>query len=230
LLSYRAVDGYRQMVGLYKDAAPELQRVPMVQEQYAFALNRLGRGVEAERILLDLIKQRGTSSETNGLLGRIYKDRWQKARDANETFQAAGELKRAIDAYAAGFEADWRDPFPGINAVTLMEMQDKPDPRQKDMLPVVRYAALHRARRASPDYWDYATMLELAILADDQQEAANCLADAVAALREAWEAETTKRNLGLIRQRRAQRGDNAGWIAEVENELQKAADRLRAGA
>ncbi|MGH7095086.1 MAG: TRAFs-binding domain-containing protein, partial [Stellaceae bacterium] len=35
LLSYRAVDGYQQMVGLYKDAAPELQRVSMVQEQYA---------------------------------------------------------------------------------------------------------------------------------------------------------------------------------------------------
>ena len=32
-------------------------------------------------------------------------------------------------------------PIPGINAVTLMEMQDKPDPRQAEILPVVRYAA-----------------------------------------------------------------------------------------
>lgn len=230
LLSYRAVDGYQQMVDLVKNAAPELQRVPMVQEQYAFALNRLGRGTEAEQVLVDLIKQRGTSSETNGLLGRIYKDRWQKARDAGQAFQAAGELKRAIEAYAAGFDSDWRDPFPGINAVTLMEMQDRPDPRQKDMLPVVRYAALHRARRAGADYWDFATMLELAVLANDQEEAASWLGDAIAALREAWEAETTRRNLDLIRQRREQRGEEAGWIAEVEGELQAAADRVRAGS
>jgi hypothetical protein len=229
LLSYRAVDGYQQMVDLYRHVAPELQRAPIMQEQYAFALNRLGRGTEAERVLLTLIEQRGASGETNGLLGRIYKDRWQQARDAKEGIRAAGELKRAIDAYSAGFDADWRDAFPGINAVTLMEMQDKPDPRQKDMLPVVRYAALHRARRTNADYWDHATMLELAVLGSDQSDAVEWLQNAVASLREAWEAESTKRNLGLIRQRREQRGEDGAWIGEVEGELQKAADRIRAG-
>ena len=125
----------------------------------------------------------------------------------------------------AGFEADWRDPYPGINAVTLMEMQDKPDPRQKDILPVVRYAALRRAQRPTADYWDQATMLELAVLADDQDDAFTWAGNAVAAVREGWEAETTKRNLGLIRQRREARGEAAAWIAEVETELQKVADR-----
>jgi hypothetical protein len=110
-----------------------------------------------------------------------------------------------------------------------MEMLDKPDPRQKDLLPVVRYAALHRARRANADYWDHATMLELAVLANNLEEAGDWLSNALAALREAWEAESTKGNLELIRQRREQRGEDAGWIAAVENELQKAADRLRAG-
>jgi len=230
LLSYRAVEAYQQMADLYQRAAPELQRAPIMQEQYAFALNRLKRGAEAERVLLTLIEQRGASSETNGLLGRIYKDRWKQAREAKEVFQAAGELKRAIEAYAAGFEADWRDAFPGVNAVTLMEMLDKPDPRQKDLLPVVRYAALHRARRANADYWDHATMLELAVLANNLEEAGDWLSNALAALREAWEAESTKGNLELIRLRREQRGEDAGWIAAVENELQKAADRLRAGS
>jgi hypothetical protein len=229
LLSYRAVEAYQQMADLYQRAAPELQRAPIMQEQYAFALNRLKRGAEAERVLLTLIEQRGASSETNGLLGRIYKDRWKQAREAKEVFQAAGELKRAIEAYAAGFEADWRDAFPGVNAVTLMEMLDKPDPRQKDLLPVVRYAALHRARRANADYWDHATMLELAVLANNLEEAGDWLSNALAALREAWEADSTKGNLELIRQRREQRGEDAGWIVAVENELQKAADRLRAG-
>jgi hypothetical protein len=224
MLSYRAISAWDKIIELYGRMPKPLQLTTMVQEQYAMALNRAGQGGEAERVLTNLIKERGSSSETNGILGRIYKDRWDAAKAANEKFRAAGELKKAIDAYAAGFEADWRDPYPGINACTLMEMQDKPDPRQKDIIPVVRYAALRRAQRPTADYWDQATMLELAVLADNQDEAFEWTGTAVAAVREAWEAETTKRNLGLIRDRRTARGADAGWIAEVENELQKAAD------
>lgn len=225
MLSYRAVGAWDKIIELYGRMPRPLQLTTMVQEQFAMALNRAGRGDEAERVLANLIKERGPSSETNGILGRIYKDRWDAARKANERFRAAGELNKAVDAYMAGFEADWRDPYPGINAVTLMEMQDKPDPRQKDILPVVRYAALRRAQRPTADYWDQATMLELAVLADDQDDAFTWTGNAVAAVREGWEAETTKRNLALIRQRREARGEDAAWIAEVENELQKAADR-----
>jgi len=225
MLSYRAVGAWDKIIELYGRMPRPLQLTTMVQEQFAMALNRAGRGDEAERVLANLIKERGPSSETNGILGRIYKDRWDAARKANERFRAAGELNKAVDAYMAGFEADWRDPYPGINAVTLMEMQDKPDPRQKDILPVVRYAALRRAQRPTADYWDQATMLELAVLADDQDDAFTWTGNAVAAVREGWEAETTKRNLALIRRRREARGEDAAWIAEVENELQKAADR-----
>ncbi|HEV2189947.1 MAG TPA: TRAFs-binding domain-containing protein [Stellaceae bacterium] len=225
MLSYRAVSAWDKIIELYQRMPKPLQLTTMVQEQYALALNRDKRGDEAERVLVNLIKERGPSSETNGILGRIYKDRWDAAQKANEKFRAAGELKKAIDAYMAGFEADWRDPYPGINACTLMEMQDKPDPRQKDILPVVRYAALRRAQRPTADYWDQATMLELAVLAEDQDEAFTWAGNAVAAVREGWEAKTTKRNLALIRQRREARGEDAAWIAEVEEELQKAADR-----
>jgi len=229
LISYRAVDGYQQMVDVYERAAPELKHVTIMQEQYAFALNRLKQGDKAEAILKELIEKRGASSETNGILGRVYKDRYEQALET-KSIRANGELSRAIDAYAAGFEADWRDAYPGINAVSLMEMQDKPDPRQKDMLPVVRYSALRRARLPGADYWDHATMLELAVLANDVEEASNWLSSAVATERdEAWKFESTKKNLGLIRRRRISRGEDAEWIAEVENELQDAADRLKSG-
>jgi uncharacterized protein DUF4071 len=229
MLSYRAVSAWDKVIELYQRMPKPLQLTTMVQEQYALALNRAKRGDEAERVLTNLIKERGPSSETNGILGRIYKDRWDQAQKAKERFRAAGELKNAIEAYTAGFEADWRDPYPGINACTLMEMQDKPDPRQKEILPVVRYAALRRTQRPTADYWDQATMLELAVLAGNQDEAFEWTGNAVAALREGWEAETTKRNLGLIRQRREERGEDAAWIVEVEDELQRAADRKNAG-
>src|SRR5262249_51533018 len=116
-----------------------LQRTRMVQEQLGFALNRLGQSEEAERTLLEVIKTFGASSETNGLLGRVYKNRWEAAKEAGRALEARGFLRRAIETYLAGFQADWRDPYPGINALTLMEIAKQLD-EQKNLLPAVRYA------------------------------------------------------------------------------------------
>jgi hypothetical protein len=73
-----------------------------------------------------------------------------------------------------------------------------------------------------PDYWDHATLLELAVLARDEDAAAAALADALACLREAWEAETTARNLRLIREARAARGEDVAWIEELKQALAEA--------
>ncbi|MBV8522148.1 MAG: DUF4071 domain-containing protein [Acetobacteraceae bacterium] len=51
------------------------------------------------------------------------KDRWEKSLKAGQTLLARGLLDKAIDAYLRGFEADWRHAYPGINAVTLMELR-----------------------------------------------------------------------------------------------------------
>jgi hypothetical protein len=134
-------------------------------------------------------------------------------------------LRSAIDTYLAGFEADWRDAFPGINAVTLMEMMPKPDPRQAEILPVVRYSSERKAQR-NPDYWDYATLLELAVLARDRDDAEERLGEALALARAGWELETTARNLGLIREMREGRGEDAAWIGEFEKILKDRAARF----
>lgn len=227
LLSYRAVKDWGAMIDLVGKMPEPLEKVVMVREQLAFALNRAGRGNEAERILLDLIKERGPSSETNGLLGRVYKDRWEAAVRKGETTRAQGELRKAIDAYLKGFEADWRDAYPGVNAVTLMEVSDPPDPRREKLISVVTYAVERRVASGKPDYWDHATLLELYVLGKDQNAASSALKDALAAVREPWEPETTARNLGLIREARARRGEDVAWIEEIERELAKAADANR---
>jgi tetratricopeptide (TPR) repeat protein len=224
-LSFRAVKAYREMVDLYGRMSRTLQNTRMMQEQLAFALNRLGRSDDAEQVLKQTLEKFGPSSETNGLLGRVYKDRWENALKAGRGMEARGFLKRAIEAYRAGFEADWRDPYPGINAVTLMELQEKPDPAQADMLPVVRYAALLRAK-ANGDYWDQATLLELAVLARNVGDAQDCCGAALALVREAFEPETTARNLRLIREARSVRGEDVGWLAEIEENLTAAQTRL----
>ena len=89
------------------------------------ALNRLKRRDEAEQILNKLIEERGPSSETLGLLGRVYKDHWDDAKKAGDELLAEGYLEKAIDTYLAGFEADWRDAYPGINAATLMNLRTR---------------------------------------------------------------------------------------------------------
>jgi tetratricopeptide (TPR) repeat protein len=220
-LSYRAVKAWEDMIALTRKMSPALANTVLVQEQLGLALNRGGRDDEAEKTLLDLVSQRGPSSETYGLLGRVYKDRWEKAEKEANGPLAAGMLKKAIDAYRKGFEADWRDAYPGVNAVTLMELKDPPDPERLNLLPVVRYAVERKIAAGRPDYWDHATRLELAVLAKQESEANEALAEALASVREAWEPETTQRNLRLIREARQRRGEKVVWAHSIEDALER---------
>jgi hypothetical protein len=222
-LSYRAVKGWKEMIRLVEMMSRPLAATVMVQEQLALALNRDGQGERAEQVIIDLLAQRGASSETYGILGRIYKDRWEAALKSGNTFLARGLLDKAAEAYLHGFEADWRDAYPGVNAVTLMELKEMPDTRREQLIPVVSYAVERRIASGKPDYWDFATRLELAILAKDEERAANALGDALAAVREVWELETTARNLRLIREARERRQEPISWAKEIESELNRRA-------
>jgi tetratricopeptide (TPR) repeat protein len=228
-LSYRAVKAWGDMIALVPRMSRALAATPLVQEQLGFALNRAGQADEAERVLKAVIASRGPSSETCGLLGRVYKDRWNQATAQGDKMLARGFLKKAIDTYLQGFEADWRDAFPGINAVTLMTLQDPPDPRCQALIPVVRYAVQRRIASGQPDYWDHATLLELAVLGANEDDAAQALSDALAAVREVWEPESTAANLKLIRLARAQRNTPVAWAQEVEDALLKRASPAPGG-
>ena len=222
-LSERAVKSWQAMIDLVPRMSVPLARTVLVQEQLGFALNRLGKRQEAEAVLQKLIKDRGPSSETNGLLGRVYKDAWQEHAKTGDKAGAMGYLRKAIAAYLAGFEADWRDAYPCVNAVTIMEMTEPVDPRQAELLPVVRYAVMRRLASQSADYWDHATMLELAVLAKDHTQAEVALGDALSSVREPWEPETTANNLSMIREKRTERGQDTQWIREIETSLENAA-------
>ena len=225
LLSYRAATAWKEMIRLAGAMPEPLRRSTLVQEQFAIALNRDGDGAKAEQVLLDLIGTRGPSSEAYGLLGRLYKDRFEGATQQGERILARGLLDKAIEAYLKGFETDWRDAYPGINAATLMTLRAPPDPRLGALLPVVRYAVERKIASGKPDYWDHATMLELAVLAKDEGGAFDALGNAAAAIREPWEPETTARNVRLIRKAREARNEALPWAAEIEAELDRQAGK-----
>jgi len=204
-LSYRAIEAWKDMIRLKDLMSRPLQDSVMVQEQFALALNRDGRGEDAELVLLQLIARREPSSETYGILGRVYKDRWNAAFRAGKASLAQGFLDEAIDAYLRGFEADWRDAYPGINALTLMEIRDPHDERSREILPVVKYSVTRRLASGNPNYWDHATLLELEVLGGDEAAAADAEGATLTTVREVWEPDTTSQNLRLIREARALR-------------------------
>ena len=102
-----------------------------------------------------------------------------------------------------------------------MEIKDPPDPRRGQLFPIVLYAVERRMAAGKPDYWDHATVLELAILAKDKERAQDALCNALASVREIWEPKTTARNCCIIREAREKRQEMETWIREIEQELER---------
>jgi MAP3K TRAFs-binding domain len=217
MLAYRSTSAWEDLVRVVQGLATPVARVELIQQQYAWALNRCGRDAEAERVVAELLSAR-PSAESYGLLGRVLKDRWTRAPSPA---RRAGLLAKAVQAYLKGFESDWRDPYPGVNAVTLMSLSDPPDPRLPGLLAVVRYSADRRLARIDrdPDYWDHATMLGLSILSGDRAVAAHSLECALAVVSDPFQAETTARDLSWVAGALRRRGRDASWVDEIVLEL-----------
>ena len=211
-LSYRALDAWDEMIALEAKMPDYLQKSLLVREQLGFALNRLGKSQEAERVLLEAIEEYGNSSETLGLLGRVYKDRWKD--ESNSTLKESW-LHKAIDTYVKGYEADMRDAYPGINAITLMSALEEADPRLEELLPVVLFATKQRIAQTSPDYWDYATLMELEVISHHPKEAKETLLKALPLADEGWMKETTQATMIMLRDKWKAQGEDVVWLDEI---------------
>ena len=215
LLAYREIEAYDDMIRLVGAMPPPLRASVLVREQYAFALNRAGRDEEAEAVLQDILAMHGPSSETYALLGRVYKDRYNAALQSGDRDRAKLWLARAGDTYLKGFEADPRDTYPGVNALTFIASRDPNDPRIAELTPVVQYAARRRIAEGKAGFWGYATLVELAVIADDESAARAALADALAEKPKTWMRETILKNLRLLREA----GLGREWLSAVEGRL-----------
>lgn len=217
-LAYRGVEAHDEMLRLHDLMPVELKRVVLIREQRAFALNRLaGAGKQEEKdvlrdeaieVLEAVIAEKGSNAETYGLLGRIHKDRWSEAvRD--KAPDAEAHLRFALSAYRRGFEADLRDTFPGVNLVTLLEIEGSEESMKERarVLPVVRFAAEQRVKPLErADYWDFATLVEVEVADQQFDSASKYLALAISRITESWQPSTTARNLELLLAARRDRG------------------------
>lgn len=219
LLAFRAQESWSDMIDLVVGMTPLLAETLLVREQYALALSRSGAWGEAEEILTEII-QRRPSSETYGLLGGLYKRQWMEAVEAGRQLKVDALLESAEREYLKGFEADWRDPYPGVNAVTLRAVRGELDDDFKELLPVVRYSVRRRLTAAQPEYWDYASSLQLAVIEGDRKRASAALRGVITTVRESFEANTTAEGLESLTQLCRDRGDDR-WLDEIVRKVRQ---------
>jgi hypothetical protein len=227
ILTYRDLEGWDRMTQLVERLPRVVAETTLVQEQYAFALNRAGHHLRAAGVLDAVVARSGPSSESMGLLGRVYKDLWKAAVQGGRQAQAGGYLERAIAAYRKGFEADWRDAYPGINLLTLLAVRNPADPEIGQLAPVVGFA--RERRSAAPDYWDHATSLELAVITRDDEAQRIALSSTLSELSEPWQLESTAANLDLHAGVRGGRGEDIRLLRDAIEALREEAERRRRG-
>ena len=215
LLAFRSKAAFGDVVRLVEGLSRPVAQVELIQQQYAWSLNRAGHDREAERVVKELVAQR-PSSESYGLLGRIMKDRSKRATAS----QRRGYLRAAIDAYLRGFETDWRDPYPGLNAVSLMSCSRPPDPRLEELLPIVDFANQRRLMNddTASDYWDHATDLGIAVLRRQPERAHRALESLQASDHDGWQTETTREGLQELTEAWSDHED-VTWIRAIIDEL-----------
>jgi hypothetical protein len=227
-LAYRDLEAWDAMVTM-ADSAPKwlLAEVQMVREQLAFALNRRAAQTKnpddrarATTVLEAIIAEKGHSAETSSLLARVYKDQYLEALAAGDRFKTSGYLSRAIDLYRYGFMADPRDYYPGVNLCTLLVLRGTPEAREelKRTLPAVSFAVGRLGGLATTDYWQAATLLELAVIGGDADGATRALEVIATLERPSWYYATTANNLALLANAGEGVPDKA-LLADVRTEL-----------
>src|SRR5205823_14559 len=74
MISFRDVEAFEELIALYNTFPDELKDYVVAKKQVALALNRRNKPGDREKalgILNELLKNRGTDSETFGIKGRI---------------------------------------------------------------------------------------------------------------------------------------------------------------
>lgn len=155
------------------DASPETCYVA------ALAAARIGALSQAQALVVGMLGAGVTGAlrvDALALAGRIAKDRWARLPAGPRRDEAARD---AVRWYRRAWEAS-RDPFPGINAATMLRLTQD-EAAAGALAREVRAAAADSA--SMPAHWREATLGEAALLLGDADVAASHYRAAVAAAR-----------------------------------------------
>ena len=198
VLAWRDLSAWDEMLAAIV-AAPHLAASPVGIELTAFARNRRAGPGDRTIALAELVALEaaaGTTSERAALRGRIWKDTWLERRDWDPT-GASAALAAAIRAYRDGFEADLRDPFPGVNLVVLLACAGDEE-GLAEVAPVVAFALARRGGANAREYFDLTATCELAVVRGDDALADRALTAALGTAPASWMLASTRRTLELL--------------------------------
>lgn len=200
---------------------------------YSQALIETGEYDRALGILQSIIGHPGSSQfeiyEAHGLIGRIFKQRYMNAPDAEG---AAALLRHAVEAYETAYE-EKRDKnfWHGVNAASCMLRAERdgnpvaPPGRAQEIARQI-LADLDELERGGPlDVWDYATKVEALLALERYDEAERALDMYInhPGMR-AFEVSSTYRQFDQVLQLGR---EPRGW--PILARLREATERYRAG-
>ena len=200
LRKYRDLSAWDRLITLANEAPSEVAQSPEVRQLLALALNRRSEPGDQERaisLMEQLLSETGGDSETFGILGRIYKDRYDQAKARGDQAEAAVNLQKAIEHYRAGFAKNPKDYYPGINVVNMLLQRDDQEAKTElaAVLPKVREAVQEMLEIGRASFWEFATAAHLAAVARDWTEAEHAARQAMTQAPSRWMVESTVRDL-----------------------------------
>jgi hypothetical protein len=200
LRRYRDLSAWDELIRLADEAPASVAQSPEVRQLLALALNRRGSSGDQDRaiaLMEQLITDTGGDAETFGVLGRIYKDRFEEARADDDAARAATSLDQALRCYRAGFEKNPKDIYTGFNVVTLLLQRDdgSGSPELAAFLPRIRAAVNEKIDSGRPDLRDRAIHMQLAAVSGEWVEAQAAARELVAHAGPGWQIESARRDL-----------------------------------
>jgi tetratricopeptide (TPR) repeat protein len=202
---FRDLSEWDRVIALGDDAPPSVAQTAEVRQMLALALNRRRKPGDQDRAIALMEQQlaaTGGDSETLGILGRIYKDRYDQSKAEDDPAGAAANLERALQYYRDAFEKNPRDYYPGINVLNLLRQRGDAAARaeMESILPRVRAAVQEKLETDRPSFWDLATDMQLAVVAHDWPRAEQAVQLALAQAPASWMLDTTLRDMREVGQ------------------------------
>jgi len=180
---------------ILREAATQPDAVPELRYAAALAAARIGALRQAQTLVDGLLGDAGARAfhaDAMALAGRIAKERWARL-PVGPACEAAG--RHAVNCYARAW-GDAQDPFPGINAATMLRLTGDAD-ASRAFARAVR-AAVERSNSIAA-HWREATLGEAALLlGEDEAAAAHYRAAVSAASQQFGDIASMRRQVRLL--------------------------------
>lgn len=180
---------------ILREVAMQPGAMPDLRYTAALAAARIGALRQAQTLVDGLLGDaaaRAFHADAMALAGRIAKDRWARL-PMGPACEAAGRL--AVNCYARAW-GEAQDPFPGINAATMLRLTGDAE-GSRAFARAVRAAVERSASMAA--HWREATLGEAALLlGEDEAAAAHYRAAVSAAPRQFGDIASMRRQVRLL--------------------------------